>query len=129
MLDAEHQAHLNTRTKIINVKTRGSILLFCLLVFLIKAAGADPLPEGMQEIWDLVDGIKTVASALGALILTYSGIRWIMADSPSERDDAKKTIIYVVIALIVVALTKDLVHAIYCETTNNLAPPYGGGIC
>lgn len=101
--------------------------MIALLFGIAAMASASPTP--IPELIDLNNGLKTIASALGVLVITYAGIKWIMSEGPQERDDAKKTIIYVVIALIVVALTKDLVHAIYCETTNNLAPPYGGGIC
>jgi hypothetical protein len=107
-----------------------NILFACLIILSINVVSGSPtLPEGMQEIWNLVDAVKTISSALGAVVITYAGIRWLVSESPSEREDAKKTIIYVVMALIVVSMTKELVDAIYCGTTNTLAPPYGGGIC
>lgn len=81
----------------------------------------------MSEIWNLKDGIATIASALGALVLAYAGLQWVMADSPQERDDAKKTIIYVMIGLFVVSATADLVQALYCQTLNTTS--YGSGIC
>ncbi|MBM3308939.1 MAG: hypothetical protein FJY77_01675 [Candidatus Altiarchaeales archaeon] len=87
-------------------------LIFCLI---LVSASAQPTPPELAEFWILHDGIKNIASALGALIFVNSGVRWIAAQSPEERDDAKKTIIYVIVGLIAVAIAKDIVEAIYCN--------------
>lgn len=78
-------------------------------------------------LWELYEGIKTIAAALGVLMIAYSGVGWIMADGPQERDEAKKTLVYVMIGLLVVALALDIVGAVYCSTLESTT--YGGGIC
>lgn len=89
--------------------------------------GAGPLPPELSEIDNLKNGIATIASALGALMLAYAGLRWLMSDGPQERDDARKTIIYIIIGLVVVSATADIVQALYCSTLNTTT--YGAGIC
>ncbi|MFH1125775.1 MAG: pilin [Candidatus Altiarchaeota archaeon] len=81
----------------------------------------------MNDIWDIYYGVRDVATALGALVIANSGFRWIIADSPQEREDAKKTIIYVLIGLFFVAMTREIVQAVYCQTLSGTT--YGQGIC
>lgn len=86
------------------------ILTAGVLVLLAASASGDWPPP---EIKELNKGLKEVASALGALVIAYAGIRWIMAENPQERDDSKKTIIYAIIGLLIVSMAEDLVAALY----------------
>ena len=89
-----------------------------LLLYLYSAAvSASGTATMVSQLQDVNSGLKTVASALGVLIIVYAGIKWVMADSPQERDDAKKTIIYVIVGLLVVANAKDIVDALYSPAT------------
>jgi len=101
--------------------------LTALLLLVLTGSAAATVPPEMSQIWDLHGGIKNVATALGVLMIVYSGVRWIVATSPDERDDAKKTIVYVIIGLLVIAVTKELVQALYCQTLQGTS--YGAGVC
>lgn len=114
---------MKNSTKILNIV---STLLLINLVTATTTTLFEDSPEG-QEIFKLVKGLQDVAAALGVLMIAYSGARWIMADSPQDREDAKKTIIYVIIGLLIVSLTKDIVKAIYCQTLQSTS--YGAGVC
>lgn len=81
------------------------------------AAAGTTMPAFVAELEEVNIGLTTVASALGVLVITYAGIKWIMADNPQERDDAKKTIIYVIVGLLVVSMARDLVAALYNPAT------------
>lgn len=112
----------------INVNKIFFFAVAVMMLFLSPFAIAQtPLPPEMSEIFSLKDGIATVAASLGALMLAYAGLRWVMADGPQERDDARKTIIYIIIGLVVVSTTTDLVQALYCDVLNTTT--YGSGIC
>jgi hypothetical protein len=50
-----------------------------------------------------VADLHVIASALGTLMMIIMGIRWIMADSPNERAEAKKGMMYIVLGLLVIA--------------------------
>ncbi|MDD5112181.1 MAG: pilin [Candidatus Altiarchaeota archaeon] len=95
--------------------------LFFIGISLVAFAGCAVAMTAMTsvvtQLQEVNTGLRTVASALGVLVISYAGIRWIMADSPQERDDAKKTIIYVIIGLLVVAASNDLVAALYSPAT------------
>jgi hypothetical protein len=119
--------HLKCESKLINVNKTLFFTLAAMMLFLSNFAIAQPLPPEMSEITSLTNGIATVAGSLGALMLAYAGLRWLMADGPQERDDARKTIIYIIIGLLVVSATTDLVHALYCDTMNPTS--YGAGVC
>jgi len=85
--------------------------MIALLFGIAAMASASPTP--IPELIDLNNGLKTIASALGVLVITYAGIKWIMSEGPQERDDAKKTIIYALVGLIIVSLADELVLALY----------------
>ncbi|MFH1125776.1 MAG: pilin [Candidatus Altiarchaeota archaeon] len=86
-----------------------------LLLLLVKAGGVSG--TGLtSQIVELNLGLTTLASALGVLVISYAGIRWVAADSPQERDDSKKMIMYVMVGLIIVNLADYLVQALYCES-------------
>lgn len=86
-----------------------------LLLLLIKFASATTIPQ-MSPVAELNVGLLNIASALGVLVITYAGIRWVASESPQEREDAKKTILYVIVGLIIVRLAHPLVQALYCDT-------------
>ena len=94
------------------MKRRSWAWVMILLVGLAAMAAAGPTMP-IPQLVELNTGLKTVASALGVLIITYAGIKWIMSEGPQERDDAKKTIIYAVIGLIIVSIADELVTALY----------------
>lgn len=80
------------------------------LLLTAHASGTDWPPPEMK---DINDGLLLIAAALGAMVIAYAGIRWIMAENPQERDDSKKTIIYAIIGLLIVSMANDLVAALY----------------
>ncbi|MBM3308940.1 MAG: hypothetical protein FJY77_01680 [Candidatus Altiarchaeales archaeon] len=101
-----------------------TLLYLGVLLSLIGTAGATsgkiPTPPQMQEMTDLNAGLKNVASALGVLVITYAGVKWVMSEGPQDRDEAKKTIIYVVVGLVVVSMSQDLTNALYNPVTGCL---------
>lgn len=90
-----------------------SRLLILAMILLAKIAWATDIPE-TSEIWNLYSEMKSVGAALGALVIVYAGLRWIMAENPQDRDDAKKAVIYTIVGLLVIAVAKEIVDAIYC---------------
>lgn len=118
--------HLNPSAEIINVNST-SIFYVVTLLLLATVVSAASVPPEMTEIWNLNDGIKQVGAALGMLVIAHAGLRWVTAESPQDRDDAKKTIIYVMMGLFVVSQTKLIVDAVYCYTLESTT--YGGGVC
>jgi len=88
------------------------LLAGVIVLSLSYAVAASTIPQ-MSQVVELNQGLKTVAAALGVLIITHAGLRWIAAGSPQERDDAKKTIVYVIVGLIIVNMSEYLVAALY----------------
>ena len=60
-----------------------------------------------------IGGMCQLADALGLLVISLMGGRWIIADSASERSEAKKGIIYVVVGLLVVHSMTVLIDTLY----------------
>ena len=66
------------------------------------------------SLTDLVGSLCQLADALGLLIISLMGAKWIVADSAQERAEAKKGIIYVIVGLLVVHSMATLVDRLYC---------------
>lgn len=89
------------------------------MLLTIAVSGLDWPPKELKE---LNHGLKQVAAALGAMVIAYAGLKWIMADNPQEREESKKTIIYAIIGLLVVSMAEDLVAALYRPVTTTTMP-------
>jgi hypothetical protein len=72
-----------------------------------------------------VAGMKKVAVALGWMMMVLMGIKWMLADSPNERGEAKKGMLYVVIGLLVIASSCSLLR-LYTDTASNAMSSAGG---
>ncbi len=53
--------------------------------------------------------LKDIAVAVGAVFIVLQGIRWLMSEDPSERQNAKFAIIYIVAGLIILAAGREIV--------------------
>ena len=70
--------------------------------------------SGPPNIAAWIVSMKSLAYALGWLMMVLMGIKWIIADSPNERAEAKKGMIYVIIGLLVVRSACNLI-CLYCN--------------
>jgi len=68
-----------------------------------------------------VGGLKQIAVALGWVMMIIMGVKWITSDAASDRADAKKGMIYIVIGLLVVALSCNLL-CLYCDAATQSIP-------
>ncbi len=67
---------------------------------------------------DVIQPTTTLVYALGWLMLTVLGMKWIVAESSQERLDAKKGMVYIVVGLLVVRVICTLI-AFYCQAAQN----------
>ena len=63
----------------------------------------------METVKGVTDIIYTIAGIIAALMIVIHGIRMLTADNPSDRTAAKNSIIYVILALVVIILAGILV--------------------
>lgn len=61
------------------------------------------------------DELRSVAAALGTLMIAIQGMKWAIAESPQERVEARKGIMYVIIGLLLVSQADQLVEDLYCS--------------
>jgi hypothetical protein len=95
-------------------------LLIALLPALVSASAAPTLT------W--IPSLKLVAYSLGWLMMVILGGKWIIADSPNERADAKKGMIYIVVGLLVVASACSLL-CLYCDTADKSISGFKAEAC
>ncbi|MFH1054969.1 MAG: pilin [Candidatus Altiarchaeota archaeon] len=92
------------------------LLAFTLLQTITATTSADTASNIMA--------LLPVAYALGWLMMVILGIKWIVAESPNDRAEAKKGMIYVIIGLLVVASYCQLM----CLYTKNASISLGGTV-
>jgi hypothetical protein len=82
------------------------------IFFLISCAQAAPatLPATLfQTIQQVQQILLIVGSAFGALMIVFEGVKWVAAQSPVDREDAKKGILYVLIGLFLLKGAENIV--------------------
>lgn len=71
----------------------------------------DGMPDGLDVAYEQITEILIkVGSALGVLMIAIGGVKWIISESPKGRDDARKSIMYVVIGLMLLISADKLVE-------------------
>lgn len=68
---------------------------------------------------DLNTTLRNFAVALALMMFFFQALRWVMADSPQARAEAKKGIIYIILGLLVVYLAFHVVCGIYGYVLRN----------
>lgn len=85
-------------------------ILAVLLIPAIAQPACAELPATLFTTIQEVQQILLIAgSALGALMILFEGIMWLTAQSPVEREDAKKGILYVLIGLFLLKGAENIV--------------------
>ncbi|MBD3262557.1 MAG: hypothetical protein GF334_12965 [Candidatus Altiarchaeales archaeon] len=74
-----------------NMKNQVYVFLFVLLI--AQTVQADPPVD--------LSGLVGVANILGALMLVFLGIKWIIADAAQERNEIKKGVLYIIIGILI----------------------------
>ena len=71
------------------------------------------------DIIDTIGGVNTVlygiAAGIAALMVTIHAIKWKTAENPAEREEAKKGIISVILALMLIMIAATLVGVLFAK--------------
>lgn len=58
--------------------------------------------------------LNTIGFPIGLFMMVYMGIKWMVAEGPEERENARRGIIYIVIGLILLQTARGLVEGLLC---------------
>lgn len=90
--------------------TRFALLLTVLALITTVEASAPALPSTFVNTMQEVESILLqIGSALGALMIAIEGVKWVSAQSPQDRESAKKGVIYVMIGLMLLKGSENIV--------------------
>lgn len=98
-------------------------MLAAVSIILLLLAG---LASAQSEMIDLIRALKRIAAALGALLIAVQGLKYVTAESPDDRAEAKKGLIWIIVGLLVAAISAYLVCGLYCAA---ISTTYGGFTC
>jgi drug/metabolite transporter superfamily protein YnfA len=62
----------------------------------------------------LREQLRIISGPLGFLMVILLGIKWMVAEGPEERENARRGIIYVVIGMLLVRASWDLTIMLLC---------------
>ncbi|MFH1722390.1 MAG: pilin [Candidatus Altiarchaeota archaeon] len=93
-------------------KTRYCLFFFLLITLLFSQSAA---AQG-TTMADFCEALYIIAGFLASVMIVIQGLRWVMSDTPQDRMEAKKGIMYVLIGLLVVYMAAILVSVLYCRT-------------
>ena len=98
---------------------RVTCALFVALFFVYSAAAETVIPIGtdaahVDTVTLIIGGIAT---GLAAVMLVLNGIKWITADDAQDRLEAKKAIIIILVALLMLVLAQFLVAMFFSMPT------------
>jgi hypothetical protein len=91
-------------------KTRGLLISIFLIATQVHAA------DILETVGGLNNLVYGIAAGLAALMITLHAIRWKTADSPSGREEAKRGMINVILALILIMVAGALISVIYVQS-------------
>ncbi len=103
-------------------------LLLLLLITSLRVGASE-----MADLDELNTALVTVAAAMGVLMIAIQGLKWITSDSPQDRAEAKKGLIYILLGLLVVAIAAQIVCGLYGTVISDagygISCGMGGGGC
>ena len=86
-------------------------MLTALLILAAAQSASATLPATLfTTIGQVQEILLIVGSAFGALMILFEGIKWVTAQSPVDREDAKKGILYVLIGLFLLKGAENIVR-------------------
>jgi len=112
----------NDRMRKIHLKARRRVVLAAASIILLFLAGL----AAADEMTDLIGALKKIAAALGALLIAVQGLKYVTAEAPDDRAEAKKGLIWIIVGLLVAAISAYLVCGLYCAA---ISSTYGGFTC
>lgn len=97
------------------MKTRKTTAVV-LLVLLFFPATVSAVYESIDEANKAIRG---VGAALAVLLFSIQGLKWVTSETPQDRAEAKKGIIYIIIGLLFLKLAFHLVCGLYGAAISN----------
>jgi len=73
-----------------------------------------PTGSGWGSFSDMQTTLKYIGGGLAMVLMVFEGIKWMTAESPEDREDAKRGIIYIIIGLVMLAASYSFIFFLFC---------------
>jgi hypothetical protein len=90
-------------------KAKGLMIIIFSIATQVRAA------DILETVGGLNNLVYGIAAGLAALMITLHAIRWKTADNPSDREEAKRGMINVILALILIMIAGAVISVIYVK--------------
>lgn len=71
-------------------------------------------PNTSLALVTIENQLITIGRPLAILMLIYMGVKWLIAEGPEDRDNARRGVIYVVIGIIMLIAAESFVQYLLC---------------
>ncbi len=92
---------------------RKIISIFILLFFAIQTVQAS-CATNLPTFINIMIWLQQIGYPLAFFMMAYMGIKWIMAEGPEPRENARRGVIYVVIGIILLRGGVLLTYNLFC---------------
>jgi hypothetical protein len=86
-----------------------------LLIIIFSIATQVSAADILETVGGLNNLVYGIAAGLAALMITLHAVRWKTADNPSDREEAKRGMINVILALILIMIAGAVISVIYVK--------------
>ena len=88
------------------------------------SGNANKTPASLDTtVTHILNILSTVVGVAAVIMIIISGLRYIMSGGDAEKvKTAKKTLLYAIVGLVIVALTQTIVHLVLTEAKNPAKP-------
>ncbi|MBD3262558.1 MAG: hypothetical protein GF334_12970 [Candidatus Altiarchaeales archaeon] len=83
----------------------------------VKVMCGETTPEQKEYIkcWaEIICGLHQIGTILALLFTVIAGMRWMMAEDPQSKDNAKRSIIYILIGLLLLFVGGNVILYLLC---------------
>lgn len=84
------------------------------LVLLLVGTASAQCAVNIPAMNQTMQFFQLIGYPIAFFMMVYMGVKWVMADGPSDRENARRGIIYIIIGVILLRASRQIVYFILC---------------
>jgi hypothetical protein len=98
----------------LSVNSRAFLILQVLAPVVSAVCSTTEMPGGGTAIQKIQDMLTRIGYPIAFVMMVYMGAKWIISEGPEDRENARRGVIYIVIALIMLRASAAFVRYLLC---------------
>lgn len=80
----------------------------------LSTAACAQCGENIPAMVEIMQMLQKIGYAIAVFMFAYLGIKWMLAEGPADRENARRGIIYIIIGLMLLRAGVPLVYFLLC---------------